>query len=153
MATGKVNGVRSPLCCFTLCLILMASACDGGSDDTSQPPNQSAKVFALMEIGDSESVLDNFAAQEMVDGLAYRTSWRVLEPQDGVFNWTTLDAAFDIVRAYGMQLTLHVGVSSVGLPSWLAALDVVMYTYQPPMAVEVAEPVPWDASIFHATRN
>jgi hypothetical protein len=136
---------------LTLCLALLTSACGGGSGgttpapDQSVPPAQIAKVFALMDVGDSTSVLDSFAARANVDGLALRTSWRVLEPQDGVYDWATLDAAFDTVRTRGKQLTLHVGASSIGIPGWLAALGVVTYTYTTPMGVVVTEPLPWDA--------
>jgi len=97
-----------------------------------------------MDVGDSTSVLDSFAARATVDGLAFRTAWRVLEPQDGVYDWTALDAAFDTVRARGKQLTLHVGATHIGTPRWLVALGVVTYTYNTPMRV-VTEPVPWDA--------
>jgi len=72
----------------------------------------------------------------------------VLEPQAGVYDWTALDAAFDTVRARGKQLTLHVGASALGIPNWLAGLNVVMYTYTPPRGAAVTEPVPWDATFL-----
>lgn len=97
-----------------------------------------------MDVGDSTPVLDSFAARATVDGLAFRTAWRVLEPQDGAYDWTTLDAAFDTVRARGKQLTLHIGTFSLGIPNWLSALGVVTYTYNTPIGT-VTEPVPWDA--------
>lgn len=132
-------------------LALLTSACGGGSGggSTSTPaeptqPAQLSKVFALMDVGDAKSVLDDFAARATVDGLAFRTAWRVLEPQDGGYDWSTLDAAFDAVRARGKQLTLHVGASSVGIPSWLFGLGVATYTYNTPMGMTVTEPLPWD---------
>ncbi|MEK6678015.1 MAG: beta-galactosidase [Nitrospirota bacterium] len=155
MATGKEMDIRQSLRRLALCLALLTSACGAGSGgDTSSAPvqpvstDQVSKVFALMDVGDSTSVFDSFAARATVDGLAFRTSWRVLEPQDGIYDWTTLDAAFDTVRARGKQLTLHVGVSSIGIPNWLAALGVVMYTYNTPMGVAVTEPLPWDATFL-----
>jgi len=142
--------IRQSLRCLALCLVLPASACGGGSGgDASTAPDQPvspvqvSKVFALMDVGDSTTVLDSFAARATVDGLAFRTAWRVLEPQNGIYDWTTLDAAFDTVRARGKQLTLHVGASSIGIPSWLAALGAVTYTYNTPMGA-VTEPIPWD---------
>ncbi len=98
-----------------------------------------------MDVGDSTALLDSFAARETVDGLALRTSWGMLEPQDGVYEWSTLDAAFDTARARGKQVTLHIGASSLGVPRWLAALGVAMYTYTTPMGAAVTEPLPWDA--------
>lgn len=101
-----------------------------------------------MDVGDSTSVLDGFAARATVDGLAFRTSWGVLEPQDGVYDWTTLDAAFDTARARSKQLTLHVGASSIGAPRWLAASGVATYTYNTPAGAAVTDPVPWDATFL-----
>lgn len=162
----RVLSARPSLRCLALCLALLASACGGGSGETLQAPVQpastvqpappvepalpvqSTRVFALMDVGDSTSMLDDFAARATVDGLAFRTSWKVLEPQDGLYDWTALDAAFDTVRARGKQLTLHVGASSIGLPRWLAALGVAMYTYSTPMGGAVTEPLPWDATFL-----
>lgn len=153
--------------CLALCLALLANACGGGAGDTSQlpvqpispalsqrgspvqpaPPLHGSQVFALMDVGDSTTLLDGFAARATVDGLAFRTSWKLLEPQDGVYDWTVLDAAFDTVRARGKQLTLHVGASSIGLPTWLAAAGVAMYTYSAPMGGAVTDAVPWDVTL------
>ena len=149
--------IRPLLRCLALCLPLLTSACGGGSAGGTSPapapsqpaaPAPAAKVFALMDVGDSSAVLDAFAANAAVDGLAFRTSWGVLEPQDGAYDWTTLDAAFDTVRTRGKQLTLHVGASSSGAPRWLAALGVAMYMYNTPMGAAVTEPVPWDATFL-----
>jgi hypothetical protein len=111
-------------------------------------PSHPAKVFALMDVGDSTAVLDGFAARATVDGLAFRTSWNMLEPAQGVYDWTRLDAAFDTVRARSKQLTLHVGVSSIGLPSWLGGLGAVTYSYRTPTGATITEPIPWDATFL-----
>lgn len=142
--------VRPVSRCLAFCLALLMGGC-GGSNDASRAPNQApppaqaANVFALMDVGDPVTTLDDFAARTTVDGLAFRTAWNVLEPQAGVYDWTTLDAAFDVVRARGKRLTLHVGASALGIPSWLAGLGVVMYSYSSPLGTTVTEPVPWDA--------
>jgi Beta-galactosidase len=138
---------------FSVLLLVMA-ACSGGggSNDSpaapapSTPAAQTSKVFALMDVGDSAQVLDSFAIRSTVDGLAFRTAWGALEPQDGIYDWTTLDAALDTVRARGKQLTLHVGASSIGLPRWLAALGAASYTYSTPMSGAITDPVPWDST-------
>jgi len=101
-----------------------------------------------MDVGDSTAVLDGLAGHAAVDGLAFRTSWKTLEPLDGVHDWTTLDAALDTVRSRGKQLTLHVGVSAIGIPSWLGALGVTTYTYKTPMGATVTEPIPWEATFL-----
>ena len=143
---------RAALRRFAILLALLASDCGGSSGGDTPPapnqppsPTQTAKVFALMDVGDSTAVLDSFAARATVDGLAFRTAWGVLEPQDGVYDWRTLDDAFDTARARGKQLTLHAGASGIGVPRWLGALGVAMYTYSTPMGAAVTEPLPWDA--------
>ena len=141
---------------LALCVTLLMSACGGGSNNTSSTPNQPTpplpaqlgKVFALTDVGDLTATLDGYAALATVDGLAFRTAWKVLEPQNGVYNWSTLDTAFDTVRARGKQLTLHIGASSMGLPPWLFGLGVATYTYTPPGGLPVTEPIPWDATFI-----
>lgn len=52
------------------------------------------------------------------------------------------------MRARGKQLTLHVGASSIGLSTWLAASGVATYTYSTPVGGAVTDAVPWDASFL-----
>lgn len=139
-----------PIRYLVLSLVLLANGCSGGSSQTPSQTNSpvlAGKVFALMDVGDSTTILNDFAARTTVDGLAFRTAWRVLEPQDGVYDWTVLDTAFDSVRVRGKQLTLHVGASSLGLPSWLHPL-VTTYTYTAPTGGLVTEPIPWDSTFI-----
>lgn len=111
-------------------------------------PAQGNLVFALMDVGDSTAVLDAYAARANVDGLAFRTAWGLLEPAPGSYEWKSLDAAFDAVRARGKRLTLHVGVSSIGLPRWLAGLGSATYTFRTPAGATVTDAVPWDATFL-----
>lgn len=104
----------------------------------------SGKVFALMDPGESAADLQTYAAMSSVDGLAYRVLWSSLEPSAGSYNWTALDAAFDIVRRQGKKITIHVGPSAGGLPNWLGSLGLVSYTYAGPQGLRT-DPVPWDA--------
>lgn len=127
---------------------LLAASCGGGSGSGDKPPvapaSGSGQVFALMDVGDPPATLDAFAAHAEVDGLAFRTSWKILEPQAGAYDWSSLDAALQAVRARGKKLTLHVGVASRGLPGWLAPMGSATYTYTAPGGELVTEPVPWD---------
>lgn len=134
--------IRSSLYCFALYLALLTNAYGAGFGDTSQ----ASKVFTLTDVNDSTSVLESFAARPTVDGLAFRTAWGLLEPQDGVYNWAALDAAFDVARTHGKQITLHVGASSIGVPRWLVAQGVAMYTFSTPRGMSITEPLPWDAT-------
>lgn len=146
----QLNNTISNTLVLWLGVLLVGLVSCGGSartdSDTSRtpPPTSASRVYALMDVGDPTSTLDAFAARTTVDGLALRTAWRVLEPQNGVYDWTSLDAAFDVVRARGKRLTLHVGVSAFGLPAWLTGLGVATYTYSTPRGTTVTEPIPWD---------
>lgn len=139
---------------LVLCLALLTGSCNDGSGGTPQTPSrsqplvQAAMVFALMDVGDPKATLDDFAGRAIVDGLALRTAWKTLEPQAGNYDWAALDTAFDVVRAHGKRLTLHVGASALGIPNWLAGLGVVTYTYNSPQGVAVTEPLPWDATFL-----
>ena len=126
---------------------ILAASCGGGGggDKPSEAPASAAgQVFALMDVGDPPATLDAFAAHPELDGLAFRTSWKILEPLPGAHDWSTLDAALQAVRARGKKLTLHVGVASRGLPGWLAPMGSATYTYRAPGGELVTEPVPWD---------
>lgn len=134
---------------LAILLTLLTSACSGGGDDSTSQPQptptaEPAKVFALMDIADTSLRLDEYAQKDVVDGLAFRTAWARLEPQNGVYDWTTLDAALDIVRARNKKLTLHTSVSDRGIPDWLAGLGVAMYTYADPKGGFNTQPIPWD---------
>ena len=90
---------------------------EGGAVTTATAP----EVFARMDPGDDGIVFDSFAALDTVDGLALRLLWRQVEPENGSYDWTPLDAALDIVRARGKKLTVHIGVFAGAWPQWLQA--------------------------------
>jgi hypothetical protein len=144
--------LRTTTSWFFIVFTLLISACGGGGGSSSQaqptPTLAPAKVFALMDAGDPTDRLEEYADMDSVDGLAFRTAWSLLEPQDGVYDWTALDAAFDIVRLRNKQLTLHTNVSEIGIPDWLAGLGVESYTYDSPQGGTSTEPIPWDLTFL-----
>ena len=63
----------------------LVTACGGGGGAPGAPEDTGtahapAKVYALMDPGESPSSIAQFAALTTVDGLAYRARWRDLEP-------------------------------------------------------------------------
>lgn len=142
---GTARGLRGWV---ALGAAMLAASCGGGGGGAGKPSEAPAsepgKVFALMDVGDPPATLEAFAAHAEVDGLAFRTSWKVLEPLAGAYEWSSLDAALQAVRAHGKKLTLHVGVAARGLPGWLAPMGSATYTYAAPGGDLVTEPVPWD---------
>jgi hypothetical protein len=144
--------LRTTTSWFFIVFTLLISACSGGGGSSSQaqptPTPVPAKVFALMDAGDTTVRLEEFAALDSVDGLAFRASWARLEPQAGVYDWSSLDDAFDIVRDQNKLLTLHANISGIGEPDWLIGLGVATYTYASPLGGSSTEPIPWDATFL-----
>ncbi len=114
------------------------SAQDGGSRPASE-------VFALMAPGETTSSIGTFAARSDVDGIAYRTGWAAIEPQDGNYDYAALDAAFDAVRAHNKRLTLHVAAAGRLVPAWLTGVATYQSAIPGRDAGGSTEPVPWDA--------
>lgn len=144
---------RTLLAANALCLaaaILAGCGSSGGGDapvapagtgtGTTYPP---ATISALMDPGEAPASMSQFAALSTVDALAYRARWRDLEPTEGNYDWTSLDAAFDAVRN-NKRLTVHIGVSGGAWPNWLAGRGAVTYNYVGPHG-QVTDPLPWDA--------
>lgn len=121
------------------------AACGSVTQPTAQPVARvdSGEVFALMDPGASAATLQAYAALRSVDGLAYRVLWSALEPSAGSYNWTSLDAAFAVVRQQGKKITIHVAPSDLGLPAWLGSLGMTSYDYTAPQGARTG-PVPWD---------
>lgn len=134
----------------------LLTACGGGGLEivwTSEPVGTTyapAAVYALTDPGESAASMSQLAALPSVDGLAYRARWRDLEPAEGVYDWTTLDAAFDAVR--GKRLTVHIGVSGGAWPDWLARAGAVTYGFAGPLG-RVTDPLPWDAVFLNRYDN
>jgi hypothetical protein len=131
-----------------LTLGLVVAGCGGsGAGPGSAPPAPAAaggsEVFALMDPGESSTSLQRYSALDSVDGLAFRALWRQLEPADGRYDWSTLDAAFDAVRAHGKKLTVHVAASDGTGPAWLTAAGMATYSYASP-AGSGTDALPWD---------
>lgn len=106
----------------------------------SPPPAQPGIVFALLDPGEPSESIEAYARLATVDGIAFRSLWSTLEPSDGVYRWTALDAAFDAARRQSKRLTLHVAAS---LPGWLAAAGARTYQFSTPIGSGTA-PIPWD---------
>ncbi len=102
------------------------------------------QVFALLDPGESSSSMNQYAARSNVDGLAYRALWKAIEPTQGVYNWTSLDAAISAVVAQNKYLTVHIGASGGAWPQWVQTAGAQTYTYTGPQG-SVTDLVPWDA--------
>jgi hypothetical protein len=137
-------------------LMCALTACSGGDTGPAPPSggasspgtgSTSSEVYALMDPGDNASTFATYAALSSVKGLAFRALWKQLEPQDGQYDWTLLDAAVTAVKAQGKRLTVHVGASGGAWPNWLLTAGAVTYTYSSPIG-SGTDPLPWDAVLL-----
>lgn len=143
--------------CAACCLVLAACSGGGSGGSASPPPPpppppppasspSASSVFALADPGDPRATLDALAADSRVEGIAFRTTWGLLEPQDGAYDWSALDTALEVARNRGKKLTLHVGATGFGLPRWLTGLGVATYSFALRNGQRTTDPVPWDAT-------
>jgi hypothetical protein len=99
-----------------------------------------------MDAGDSASAFNTFLALNIVDGIAVRTSWQSLEPAQGSYDWSVIDAAVAAAAGHNKKLTLHIVASVFGSPpGWIYSLGAQSYSYASPTGVTKTDPVPWDA--------
>ena len=106
-------------------------------------PIASGQVFALTDPGETTASRQAYLAKSEVDGVAWRGLWKVLEPSDGTYAWTTLDAALDATSAAGKKITVHIFASGGGWPAWLTAAGAATYSGTS-MFGSINDPVPWD---------
>lgn len=130
---------------FTAALAGCGSGGGSGSSVASPTPAAAAQVFALTNPGDNAVELVRLASLAAVDGLAFRVFWSGLEPAEGSYDWTSLDAAADAVRSQGKTMTIHINPLDAGLPSWLSTSGATIYTYIPPAGPSSSAPLPWDS--------
>jgi Beta-galactosidase len=84
-----------------------------------------------------------------VDGIVLRFGWTAIEPRDGVFDWSQLDAQIAQAAAYGKKVSIGI-FAGYGTPSWLYVAGAQRFKFlwdqqwgPPPCSVQTI-PVPWD---------
>jgi hypothetical protein len=101
-----------------------------------------------MDSGDTSAVFATYLAMAAVDGIAVRTSWAALEPSQGSYDWSAIDAAIGAAAARGKKIGLHViGSVYAPPPAWLRART---YSYTGPNGAVAADPLPWDSTFLSA---
>ena len=104
-------------------------------------------MFALADPGDSSATFQAYLAKADVAGVAWRSTWKQVEPSDGIWDWSRLDSALDAAAAVGKRVTIHIGVSGGAWPTWLTTAGAATYSGPNVLGGTVTDPVPWD-SIF-----
>jgi hypothetical protein len=88
-------------------------------------------------------------ANRYVDGLALRYSWAVLEPRDGVFDWSIVDRDIADAKAHGKKVSLSI-TPGIHTPAWVYTYGAVAFEFvwdkpwgKAPCATRRI-PIPWD---------
>lgn len=108
-------------------------------------PTMSGEVYALADPGEGQASVQHFLAMPDVDGIAWRGLWRMVEPSDGSYDWSSLDATLDSAAANNKRVTVHIGASGGAWPAWLTAAGVATYDGTSPLGSPFTDPVPWDS--------
>jgi hypothetical protein len=85
-------------------------------------------------------------SNSQVTGVSLKLVWSTIEPQAGVFNWSTLDAEISQALASGKKISLAV-VPNLAYPSWLfqkgvQSLQFVIQVHGQLQTINI--PPPWD---------
>ena len=104
-------------------------------------------VYDLAAIGERipKTVLTNLN----VDGIAIRVGWSGVEPRDGAFNWSGVDALITQVAPYNKKVSINV-MAGWKTPSWLYTEGAQGFefvwdkSWGPAYCTIVTTPVPWD---------
>jgi hypothetical protein len=83
--------------------------------------------------------------------LAYRAGWKVIEPSEGVYNWSAIDGALAAVQAIQTNLSISVKAGA-DTPGWVYSAGALAFSfswernYEYPKGSIQRCPYPWDAT-------
>ncbi|QKG72209.1 beta-galactosidase [Erythrobacter mangrovi] len=98
----------------------------------------------MADPGDTGTVIGGYLARPEVDGVAWRAAWSLVEPGDGTYDWSRLDAALSAAAAANKLVTIHIGVSGGAWPAWLTTAGAQTYSGTSILGGTITDPVPWD---------
>jgi hypothetical protein len=78
-----------------------------------------------------------------VDGFRLRECWNVIEPQEGVYNWATIDQAMSLGIQYGKTIGVSVA-AGIYTPQWVYDSGATMYNLVD--GTGNVMPLPWEAA-------
>ena len=129
--------MRSKLLAFTaVSLLSIQAACDDAAPRSTHEPTYSGfeqyekkpaqpdasfhGVYAVSRRLDApnKKLEDETYALPKLDGVYVQALWGTLEPKEGAYDWTTLDAELDRAAANGKKVSLSVAAGDA-TPSWL----------------------------------
>jgi hypothetical protein len=85
-----------------------------------------------------------------VDGFRLRECWNVIEPQEGTYNWTTIDQAVSLGSQYGKKIGVSVS-AGIYTPQWVYDSGATQYDLVDGSGN--AMPLPWEAVFQNKWRD
>jgi glycosyl hydrolase family 42 (putative beta-galactosidase) len=77
------------------------------------------------------------------DGIRLREAWNVIEPQEGTYNWTTIDQAMSLGNQYGKKIGVSVS-AGIYTPQWVYDSGATKYDLVDGSGD--AMPLPWETA-------
>ena len=134
----------------TVWLLIIAGATTGYAAAVSlQATTPVGGLYALTKI-DPTSIEPSVLSNPNVDGIALRYSWDELEPADGTFDWSGIDAAVAAAGAAGKRVSISVS-AGYRTPAWVYAEGArsIHFVWDEKWGATLCSvqstPVPWDA--------
>jgi hypothetical protein len=78
-----------------------------------------------------------------VNGVRLRECWNVIEPQDGIYNWTTIDQALSLGNQYGKKVGISISAGFY-TPQWVYDSGATKYDLVDGSGNTM--PLPWEAA-------
>src|SRR5215831_17428941 len=85
-----------------------------------------------------------------VDGFRLREAWNVIEPQEGTYNWTTIDQAVSLGSQYGKKIGVSVS-AGIYTPQWVYDSGATKYDLVDGSGN--AMPLPWEGAFQNKWRD
>ncbi len=98
-----------------------------------------------------KALADSVYASESVTGVSLSLVWNVIEPQNGTFNWATLDNEVYRALASGKQMAISVMPNRLDAPGWMADAGIDMLSLATSRHGDLTGNItdlakPWDAT-------
>lgn len=127
-----------------ICLFIAACpALASGSFDWNN-----RNVFALAK--NNQQVPAWVWASDWIAGAALRWHWRILEPREGEYNWSSIDGEIAKAAASGKVVTIRIWGGAHGTPGWVYKAGAQSYEWTVGQDVAfnkgqiLKAPIPWD---------
>ncbi len=149
---GIRGGVRQPLALPFCFVLVMLTACNaqiaptgGSAKPLSAPANLINGVYAY-----NSSNYQQMLSNSNVDGIVVYFPWSTVEPSDGGFDWTSVDAAVQAAQNASKKIAIAI-TPGWATPSWVYTDGAKSFTflwdlnYRFPYCTPIQIPIPWDS--------